>query len=122
MAQFSTNKMTTESNPAAIKNPYLVGGFVGLVLVVSLVIMAICVPSSEDFLSHNKVWIQLGAYTATLVLWLLTSLRPRRVGIVFWTFVVVVLTIHTACFIAFILFVRPIGPIHYIVFGPLEGL
>ena len=67
-------------------------------------------------------WVQFGAYSATLLCWLLTSLRPRHPTVGFWIFVAGTLVVHTVDMVAFILYVRRLGPIDYVLFGPLEGL
>jgi len=103
--------------------PYVLGAALALIAVLFLSVLLVYQPSSEKYLlGQKKVWVQFGVYSLTLFGWLVTSLRPRHPSLHFWPFFVCVLTAHTVGILAFIQNVRPLGPIHYILFGPLEGL
>jgi hypothetical protein len=103
-------------------NPYLLGAILASILVAMFFPVSVYFPSTDAFLARNKVWVPFAAYTLTLFVWMMISLRPQQASPSFWRFFASVLIVHIAGTVAFILYVGPLGPIHYILYGPVEGL
>ena len=102
-------------------NGYLLGAAAGAVALLAGLLIVFWIPSGAEQIKAHMLWIQFAAYTIVIFAWMVQSLRPANAGRRFWGMVSAAMIIHTAALAAFIHYVRPLGPVHYIVFGPIEG-
>lgn len=76
----------------------------------------------ETVMGRNLEWVRLFTYTVVLFVILAMNCRPLSSAFGYWTVFVGLLLLHLACFVWFILKVRSLGALHYVVAAPLEML
>lgn len=97
----------------------LVGVGSGLLM---LILMHYDLPLVESIMGRNIGWVRLAAYTLPLFVIVERNSRPHPRSLTFWALLGGLLLLHLVCFIWFILRIRPLGAIHYVVSGPIEVL
>ncbi len=101
-------------------NPFLLGVLIGIAGCSLLVLTILHDPSLATFWMANVAWGRFIAYTISVFVLLVMWPRFPRTSLRSWGLILVLLLIHTAFFALFILRVRPLGSLHYILFGPIE--
>jgi hypothetical protein len=101
----------------------LFGIFVGIAFGLLLILaMVIDLPFVEWLILGNAGWFRLATYTIVVFAVLAKNYRPPSPSLRFWTLFAALLLLHLVCSVWFILNIRPLGSIHYIVYGPFEVL
>ena len=101
----------------------LLGIFVGFAFGLLLILaMVVDLPLVERLMDGNAGWLRLAAYTIVVFVILAKNYRPPSPSLRFWTLLAGLLLLHLVCSVWFILNIRPLGVIHYIVYGPFEVL
>ena len=99
------------------------GIFVGLAFGVLLILaMVVDLPLVERLIFGNTAWLRLAVYTIVVFAILAKNYRPPSPSLRFWTLLAGLLLLHLVCSVWFILNIKPLGAIHYIVYGPFEVL
>lgn len=96
-----------------------VGFAFGLLLVLAMVVD---LPLVERLTNGNTGWFRLAAYTIVVFAILAKNFHPRLPSLRFWTVFAGLLLLHLVCYVWFILRIRPLGAIQYVVSGPFEVL
>jgi len=71
-------------------------------------------------MERNTGWLRLAAYTVVIFAILAKNFHPKSPSLRFWTVFAGLLLLHLLCYVWFILRIRPLGAIHYVVSGPFE--
>lgn len=104
-------------------HPVLFGILVGVGFCVILFLMMFYdLPLVDAIMGHKIGWVRFLAYTAGQFFLLIKYCPPRLPRLSYWTLFTGLLTLHTFCYVWFILKVMPLGSIHYIISGPAEFL
>ena len=101
----------------------LFGIFVGIAFGVLLILaMVVDLRFVEWLIVENTGWLRLAAYTIVVFAILAKNYSPSSPSLRFWTLLAGLLLLHLVCSVWFILNFRPLGAIHYMVYGPFEVL
>ena len=89
-----------------------------------LLILAVVVdfPLVEWLMIRNAGWLRLAVYTFVVFVILAKNYHPRSFSLRFWALLTGLLLLHLVCSVWFILNIRPLGAVHYTVYGPFEFL
>jgi hypothetical protein len=99
----------------------LFGIFVGIAFGLLVILaMVIDLPLVEWLMERNTGWLRLAAYTVVIFAILAKNFHPKSPSLRFWTVFAGLLLLHLLCYVWFILRIRPLGAIHYVVSGPFE--
>jgi hypothetical protein len=97
----------------------LVGVGCGLLIVLAMVYD---LPLLEWLMERNIGWLRFAVYTVVIFAILAKNFRPQSPSIGFWTLFAGLLLFHLVCYVWFILRIRQLGALHYVVSGPFEVL
>jgi hypothetical protein len=101
----------------------LFGIFMGITVGLLVILaMVFDLPLVEWLMERNTGWLRLAAYTVVIFTVLAKNLHPKSPSLRFWTVFAGLLLLHLVCYVWFILRIRPLGAIHYVVAGPFEIL
>jgi hypothetical protein len=101
----------------------LFGIFVGIAFGLLLILaMVFDLPLVEWLMERNSGWLRLAAYTIVVFAILAKNFHRKLPSRRFWTVFAGLLLLHLFCYVWFILRIRPLGAIHYVVSGPFEVL
>ena len=104
-------------------HPVTFGLFLGFGLGLLLILtMVIDLPLVKGLMSGNAGWLRLAAYTIVVFAIMAKNYRPASFSLRFWTLLTGLLLVHLVFSVWFILKIRPLGAVHYIVYGPFEVL
>jgi hypothetical protein len=101
----------------------LFGIFVGIAFGLLVILaMFLDLPLVEWLMERNTGWLRLAAYTVIIFVILAKNFHPKSSSLRFWTVFAGLLLLHLVCYVWFILRIRPLGAIQYVVSGPFEVL
>jgi hypothetical protein len=101
----------------------LFGIFVGFAFgMLLLLAMVVDLPLVEWLMFRNIGWLRLAAYTVVVFAILAKNYHPPSPSLRFWTLLAGLLLLRLVCSVWFILNIRPLEAIHYVVYGPFEVL
>jgi hypothetical protein len=108
----------------AREHSLLFGILLGFAFALLLILaMVVDLPLIERlFTDGNTRWFRLAAYTIVVFAILAMNFHPKLPSLRFWTVLAALLLLHLVCFVWFILKIRTLGAIHYIVAAPFEVL
>ena len=87
-----------------------------------LLLMVFDLPFADAVMGRNIGWVRFSAYTFVLFAVLAKNCRQRLSSRGYWSLFAALLLLHLVCYGWFILRVRPLGSIDYIVSAPFEFL
>ena len=107
----------------ASRHSLLFGILVGVGCGLLLVLTMVCdLPLGEWLMERNIGWVRFAAYTIGIFAILAKNFCPQSSFVRFWTLFAGLLLLHLVCYVWFILRIRPLGAIDYVVSGPFEVL
>ena len=104
------------------KYPVLFGSIVGVGILLFLLVPTLLVPGFAYSFMTRFSWVRFIRYTAVLEIALVKYSPPRPPLIAYWCIFGGLFLLHTAFATWILLKVMPLASIHYVIFGPFEGM